>query len=98
MESTLRRTAEHPKLATRREAGVERRGLGLTEHSKRCKTERENSIPGSKHRSESPAMLQTHPEQPWLGVVFLGRAPVGGGARFVTVAGDDGGRCFGSWS
>ena len=55
-ESSLRRTAERPKLATRWKFEGERGVGGLTEHPNHCETRAANLIPGSKQRFESPAM------------------------------------------
>lgn len=55
-ESSFKRIAEQPKLATRWKIEGEGVSGGLTERPKRSKAKEENLIPGSKERSERPPM------------------------------------------
>jgi len=50
--------AERPKLAMRCKAEEEKGTVGLTEQPKCWRTRAPNLIPGSKHTSESPAMVE----------------------------------------
>jgi len=60
-ESSFRQMADLPKLATSRKVDADEWDDGLTERLKRPATSLSKLAPGSKHRSESPAM-----EDSWI--------------------------------
>ena len=63
IESSLRRMSDLPKLATRRKGDAEVEDGGLTGQLKRWATSLPKLTPGSKHRSESPAMESSEDQQ-----------------------------------
>jgi hypothetical protein len=63
IESSLRRMADLPKLATRRNGEAEVEDGGLTGQLKRWATSLPKLTLGSKHRSKSPAMERSEDQQ-----------------------------------